>query len=105
VDIQVRALGILKALITEPCISLEEGGSLAQLLNLLMQRYGKPLQEIALDPETNQIHSFICILLNGKIVGGLDERLERGDEVTLFIPVSGGSPWSCSTRREEKWKR
>jgi molybdopterin converting factor small subunit len=55
-----------------------------------MKRYGKPFQEIALDPETNQINSFICTLLNGKIVGDLDEGLKGGDEVTLFIPVSGG---------------
>ena len=89
-DIQVRALGILKALITEPCISLQEGSSLAQLLNLLMERHGKPLQEIALDPETNQVHSLICILLNGKVVADLNEELQPGDEVTLFIPVSGG---------------
>lgn len=90
VDIQVRALGILKALVTEPCISLEKGSSVSQLLSLLMKRYGKPFQEIALDPETNQINSFICTLLNGKIVGDLDEGLKGGDEVTLFIPVSGG---------------
>ena len=90
VDIQVRALGILKALVTEPDISLEKGSSVGQLLNLLLERYGKPLQEIALDPETNQIHSFICILLNGKIVADLNEELQTGDEVTLFIPVSGG---------------
>jgi molybdopterin converting factor small subunit len=90
VDIQVRALGILKPLVTEPHISLEKGGSLAQLLNLLLERYGKPLQEIALDPDTNQISSFICILLNGKIVADLNEELRAGDEVSLFIPVSGG---------------
>ena len=90
VVIQVRALGILKALVTEPDISLQKGSSVGQLLNLLLERYGKPLQEIALDPETNQIHSFICILLNGKIVADLNEQLQMGDEVTLFIPVSGG---------------
>jgi molybdopterin converting factor small subunit len=90
VDIQVRALGILKALVTEPDISLEKGSSVGQLLNLLLERNGKPLQEIVLDPETNQIHSFICILLNGKIVADLNEELQMGDEVTLFIPVSGG---------------
>ena len=78
VDIQVRALGILKALVTEPYISLEKGSSVWQLLNLLMEKYGKPLQEIALDPETNQIHSFICILLNGKIVADLNEELPDG---------------------------
>ena len=90
VVIQVRALGILKALVTEPDISVQKGSSVGQLLNLLLERYGKPLQEIALDPETNQIHSFICILLNGKIVADLNEQLQMGDEVTLFIPVSGG---------------
>ena len=90
VDIQVRALGILKPLVTEPSISLEKGSSLSQLLSLLMERSGKPFQEIALDRETNQIHSFICILLNGKIVADLNEELRLGDEVTLFIPVSGG---------------
>ena len=89
-DIQVQALGILKALVTEPHISLEEGSSVRKLLHLLMERYGKPLQEIAIDPETNQISSFICILLNGKIVADLEEKLRAGDEVTLFIPVSGG---------------
>ncbi len=89
-DIQVRALGILKARITEPGISLEEGSSLVQLLDLLLQRYGKPLEEIVLDPETNEIHSFICILLNGRAVANLEEKLQPGDEVTLFIPVSGG---------------
>jgi len=90
VDIQVQALGILKPLVTEPRISLEEGSSVALLLRYLMERCGQALQEIALDPETNQIHSFICVLLNGKIVADLNEELRPGDEVTLFIPVSGG---------------
>jgi len=90
IQVRVRALGILKALVTDPCISLTKGTSLSQLVDLLMKRYGKPFQEITLDPETNQINSFICILLNGKIVGDLDEGLKGGDEVTLFIPVSGG---------------
>ena len=89
-DIQVRALGILKALVTEPHISLGGGSSVRQLLHLLMERSGKPLQEIALDPETTQISSFICILLNGNIVADLDEELRPEDVVTLFIPVSGG---------------
>jgi len=90
VDIQIQALGILKPMVAEPRISLEEGGSVSQLLNLLLERGGKAFQEIALDPETNQIHSFICVLLNGKIVADLNEELRPGDEVTLFIPVSGG---------------
>ncbi len=89
-DIQIQALGILKPLVTESRISLEEGSSVAQLLNLLLERCGQALQEVALDPETKQIHSLICVLLNGKIVADLNEKLRPGDEVTLFIPVSGG---------------
>ena len=89
-EIHVRALGILRPMVTDSCISLEEGSSVGKLMDVLMQRYGKALQEIALDPETNQIHSFICILRNGTAVADLNEELRLGDEVTLFIPVSGG---------------
>jgi molybdopterin converting factor small subunit len=89
-EIKVSGLGILKNLIADPIFSVKKGATLSILLKQMMKKYGPPLQQAILDPESQQVHSIICILRNGRIVENLNEELKAGDEITLFIPVSGG---------------
>ena len=90
IRVRVRGLGILKNLIPDPVFSLRKGGTLSELVDQLMEKYGEPFRHTILDQETKQLHSFICILLNGVIVNDLNKELREDEEVTLFIPVSGG---------------
>ena len=75
---------------TDKSVTVGGDSTLSDLLDLMIRKYGIRFKKIAIDPETNQVSSSICILVNGKIANTLQERLKEGDEITLFIPVSGG---------------
>lgn len=90
IQITVGTFGILKEFIKDKAMILEAGSSLSDLFNFMIKKYGKGFREFIMDPETNQISPAICILLNRETVNNLNRRLTDGDEVTLFILVSGG---------------
>ena len=90
IEVKIRAFGILKDLILDSSFSLRKGAAVSDLLQRMMEKYGEPLQNTLVDKETKQIHPSICILRDGKIVADLNEEMKNGENVTLFIPVSGG---------------
>jgi len=90
IRVKVAGLGILKNLIPDPHLCLRESTSISGLVDQMMEKYGESFTSTILDQDTKQLHPFICVLLNGVIVSDLTEKLGEGDEVTLFIPVSGG---------------
>ena len=90
IEVKVRAFGILKDFIPNSSFALRKGSAVSGLLQRMMEEYGESLQNSLVDLETKQIHSSICILRDGKIVADINEELKDGEEVTLFIPVSGG---------------
>lgn len=69
----------------------EEARDMPELLRKLGDRFGRSVSELlaklASDPES------MVILINGRNLGpsrSLTSRLENGDEVAIFPPVSGG---------------
>lgn len=74
-------------------LELREGSSLKDLINTLSEKYGKLFKESILQPEKDEIHPYIKILLNGRDVeflNGLLTKLNDGDEVVIIPPAGGG---------------
>ena len=90
IEITINASGILKPLITDKTINLKKDSLLLDLLNVMIRRYGSRFRKIVVDPETKEISASICIMRNGKTTNNFDEKLEHGDEITVFIFIAGG---------------
>lgn len=60
-------------------LDLEQGASIAQLLEILLEKY----------PALKKLKDYTLISLNQNY-SDLNQRLKEGDEVALFPPVSGG---------------
>ena len=71
-------------------IEIEEGTNILQLMESLCKLYN--LREKIFD-EKNELKQWIKILKNGrqiKFLDGTGTKLEHGDEIALFPPISGG---------------
>lgn len=90
IQVAIRTSGILKEFVKDKSVILKTDSSLSDLFNFMIQRYGIKFREFIMDPETNEISRSICILLNGETANNLNEGLADGDEVTLFVFLSGG---------------
>jgi molybdopterin converting factor small subunit len=58
----------------------------------LLEKFGKPLREIIVDPETGAMAPFL-IRLNDEIISStldIDKPIKNGDELTLIFPIGGG---------------
>ncbi len=90
IEVKVRGLGILKALITDSSIKVKRGSLVSDLLTIMLEKYGGDFRKFVMDFESKRINSLVSISKNGKIVNNLEERIEEGDEIILFIHLSGG---------------
>ena len=71
-------------------IELEEGADIFQVMKALCSLYN--IRDEIFD-KNNEIKEWVKILKNGrqiKFLNGLKTKLEQGDEIALFPPVSGG---------------
>lgn len=68
-------------------------GNVAELIEALKQQYGRKIEEYLLNPLTGELQRGILILINGVnalSMGGLNARLNDGDEVMIIPAVAGG---------------
>lgn len=73
---------------------LVEARSVEELLDALVERFGDRLAEQLYEPRAKKLRPMVNILVNGRRVDpvmGLGTRLNDGDVVAIFPPVSGGS--------------
>lgn len=90
IEVKVRGFGILKALITDGSVKIKKGSLVIDLLTIMLEKYGVEFKKSVMDFESKKISSAVSISKNGKIVNNLEDKIEDGDEIILFIPLSGG---------------
>jgi len=73
-------------------IALEEGSTVADLVEKLVKRYGEPLRRYILT-EDMELRPNIAVAVNGVKVSEepLRKTLREGDTVVILPPISGGT--------------
>jgi MoaD family protein len=74
-------------------VPLQEGATLQDLLNQLIEKYGSTLKKEILS-QTGEIKPHVLILINGRSLDQFRERLHaplsNGDSIIFTFPVTGG---------------
>jgi MoaD family protein len=77
----------------EEKVEIDEGASVADLLNVLSEKYGAPFKKAVYEKSGADVKSNYIITVNGYLLNqlkGLETRLKNNDHVTLLPIVSGG---------------
>lgn len=64
------------------------------LLNLVANELDQEFSHSIFDPQTNELHENVAVIINGRSYTNLPHELETelkdGDEVAIFPPMAGG---------------
>ena len=74
-------------------VKIEGTPTLRNVIEDLIQQYGPNLRDYVIDDSTGDLSAGIAVLINGrnaKSIGGLDAKIEEGDEIFIFPPLAGG---------------
>jgi molybdopterin synthase sulfur carrier subunit len=74
-------------------ITVSEVSSVRELLDKLVGEFGRKLYDLLYESSTGKLRETVNILVNGNainLLGGLNTKLEDGDTVAIFPPISGG---------------
>jgi molybdopterin synthase sulfur carrier subunit len=93
--VSIRTTMGLKQIIGQYDVSLsvEDGATVAGMLELLADRYGDELAEQIFEPQGRIPHASLMIMVNGRniaFLNRLDTALKDGDELTILPLVGGG---------------
>jgi MoaD family protein len=67
--------------------------TVATVLKLLSEEYGKPFYDYVYETKTGQVKGFLQFLINGNsasTLNGLDTVLKEDDVLAILPPVGGG---------------
>lgn len=62
------------------------------LFAALFSRYGQPLRDLLMEPETGELTP-VLLVVNGEAISStrdMDNSVKTGDEITLVFPIGGG---------------
>lgn len=95
VTVKIRLLLKFKELIgeREVPLTIPEETTVGILLEIMVQKWGKDLEEMIFEPDTDQMLNYIQLMVNGQnilFLQGMDTILKNGDEFLIFPPVGGG---------------
>ncbi|KUO42779.1 MAG: hypothetical protein APU95_06270 [Hadesarchaea archaeon YNP_N21] len=91
--VTVKFFANFREIVGKDQIEISGVGTVMSLLNELTKKYGPRLGDQLFDPKTRKLRGYVNILVNGRgvnLLSGLDTKLNDGDVVAIFPPVSGG---------------
>ncbi len=88
--VTVKVFGALGSVVGESEIVLDlTGGTLEHLIDVLAARYGEKVKEELLDEQGKFDYAYI-ILVRGKTLSSLSDKIEDGAEVVIASMMAGG---------------
>jgi len=93
--VKVHYLGYIKNMLgrKEEEFELQKGTSLSDLLNRLARIYGEPFKKEVFEPGLRDVKMGFVVTVNGILMGqlgGVETKLNDGDNVILMSLMSGG---------------
>jgi molybdopterin synthase sulfur carrier subunit len=93
--INVRFFAAVRELVgsREETLELPEGGTVENLLDLLVERHGKPFRDYVYDPKSDELRRSLQILVGDKPMSALNGPstvLTDGCVLAIIPPVGGG---------------
>ena len=77
----------------EETLELTNGGTVRDLLDLLVERHGRSLRNYIYDPKSDELRRFLQVLVGDKptsALNGLSTELTDGCVLAIIPPVGGG---------------
>ena len=74
-------------------LTLDEGATLAELLNQIAQTYGKQFTQEVYDPNKKEMKQTFVAMVNGVLMDqlqGVNTALKNGDSIILMSLMTGG---------------
>ncbi len=92
--VKVKTFSVIRDVLGAETIEVDVGRAqtVEGLFAALLERYGKPLKNLLLDPETGEMVPFL-IALNKTLIRStvdMNHTIKDGDEVAIIFPVGGG---------------
>ena len=92
--VRIRGFTVVRDVLGADVVSIDvpEPASVAGTFEALLGKYGTPLKELLIDPDTGKMAPFLMVL-NGEIVSSTlnaDRPVKTGDEIVIIFPIGGG---------------
>jgi len=88
--VEVKFLARFRDITGERSVIIEYNGKIADLIDILTEKYGNEFKEALFDKE-GQLRDYMKILVNGEDSGeGLDAEVKDDDEIVIFQTIAGG---------------
>ena len=96
IDIEVRSILTIRKVMNTGLVrmSIPRDGTVADLLEALVDRFGEKLGEQLFEPGTTNLWPYMHILVNGRhfaFTGRMGTALNDGDSVLIMPPAGGGA--------------
>jgi sulfur-carrier protein len=95
INVKIRTILTLKKAMGsgETDMSFPEGSTLAELIKILVNKWGDDLASQLCEPDSERVLPYIRLMVNGRDIAFLNRMetvLQDGDEILILPPVSGG---------------
>ena len=90
--VEVKFLARFRDITGERSVTIEHSGKIADLMDILTEKYGNEFKDALFDSEGN-LRDYMKILVNGEDMessGGLETNIGDDDEVVIFQTIAGG---------------
>jgi len=92
--VRVKGFSVVRDVLGAGAVEVEVGPpeTLEAALDALLAKYGKPLRDVLVDPETAQLTPFLLVHNGESVSSTLDRqrRVRSGDELVIIFPIGGG---------------
>ncbi|MFC1924342.1 MoaD/ThiS family protein [Chloroflexota bacterium] len=88
INVKAESIAPISDLIKNRIIEMEDGATLKDLIDRLISEGGKKLEELIIDPDTNEVLSSCPIIMSGRVVNYSEERMTKlkDNDVVVVLP-------------------